>query len=278
MALELSKRFKHVTGLDPEDGMIAAGLQPESGNKIRYAKGTAEDLPAVGVKDNSIDLAVAGEAAHYFTHENSWPQLARALKPKGSIAWIVSSADQPTTRNVKLTVKGYGRIGFPGYPEANKIMSQLMDHTLSPYWSEPGWSISEGLYDRIPFPVEPKPASGLVDKLPDLEGDGHALNTEINEPKPTGDPEGDWDPSSALRCKSGTTAGKWHLKEHWTLAQVEKCLRSWSSIKRYEDKNPDDRGGDKPDIVSRTIAELKPIIGEEFNVAWPLVVQFIRRK
>lgn len=90
MALELAKRFKDVTGLDPEDGMIAAGLQPESGSKIRYAKGTAEDLPAVGVKENSIDLAVAGEAAHYFTHEKSWPQLARALKPKGSIAWIVS--------------------------------------------------------------------------------------------------------------------------------------------------------------------------------------------
>lgn len=92
MALELASRFKNVTGIDPEDSMVAAGLQPESGNKIRYAKGTAEDLPAVGLGANSIDLAVAGEAAHYFTHENSWPQLAKALKPKGSIAWIVSSS------------------------------------------------------------------------------------------------------------------------------------------------------------------------------------------
>lgn len=90
MALELASRFTNVTGIDPEDSMVAAGLQPESGNGIRYAKGTAEDLPAVGLGENSIDLAVAGEAAHYFTHENSWPQLARALKPKGSVAWIVS--------------------------------------------------------------------------------------------------------------------------------------------------------------------------------------------
>lgn len=157
-------------------------------------------------------------------------------------------------------------------------MSSLMDGTLSPYWSEPGWSISEGLYDRIPFPVEPKAEPGLVDKLPDLEGDGHPLSTEIKEPKPTGDAEGAWDAGSALRCKSGTTAGKWHLKEHWTLAQVEKCLRSWSSVKRYQDKNPGDLDGEQPDVVSRVIAQLEPIIGPEFNVAWPLVVQFIRRK
>lgn len=90
MALELASHFTNVTGIDPEDSMVAAGLQPQSGNKIRYAKGTAEDLPACGLGENSIDLAVAGEAAHYFTHENSWPQLAKALKPKGSIAWIVS--------------------------------------------------------------------------------------------------------------------------------------------------------------------------------------------
>ncbi|EJT50991.1 hypothetical protein A1Q1_07785 [Trichosporon asahii var. asahii CBS 2479] len=230
MALELASRFKNVTGIDPEDSMVAAGLQPESGNKIRYAKGTAEDLPAVGLGANSIDLAVAGEAAHYFTHENSWPQLAKALKPKGSIAWI--------------------------------IMSSLMDATLSPYWSEPGWSISEDARRQAPRP----------------RGNGHALDTLIDEPKPTGDPDGAWDPSSALRCKSGTSAGKWYLKEHWTLAQVEKCLRSWSSVKRYQDKNPGDLDGEQPDVVSRVIAQLEPILGPEFNVAWPLVVQFIRRK
>lgn len=97
MALELAKRFTSVTGLDPEDSMVAAGLQPPSGSgaQIRYAKGTAEDLPACGVRENSVDLAVAGEAAHYFTHSRSWPQLARALKPKGSIAWIVSAPSGP---------------------------------------------------------------------------------------------------------------------------------------------------------------------------------------
>lgn len=157
-------------------------------------------------------------------------------------------------------------------------MDSLMDGTLSPYWSEPGWSISEGLYDRIPFPVAPAAAPGLAEQLPDLEGDGHALNTEISEPAPTGDPDGAWDPATALRCKSGTTAGKWHLREHWTLAQVERCLRSWSSVKRYQDKNPGDLDGGQPDIVSRVIAQLEPIIGPEFDVAWPLVVQFIRRK
>lgn len=152
-----------------------------------------------------------------------------------------------------------------------------MDQTLGPYWSEPGWSISEGLYDRIPFPVQPNASQQLIDALPDLEGNGKPIDSKIDEPKPTGDSDGAWDASSALRLKSGTTAGKWHLKERWTIPQVEKCLRSWSSIKRYQEKNPSELNKGQPDIVGRVLSQLSPILGDEFDVHWPLVVQFIRR-
>jgi ubiquinone/menaquinone biosynthesis C-methylase UbiE len=88
MALELSKTFDNVTGLDPEEGMVKAGLQPE-GKRIAYHVGTAEDLRAIGIKDNSVDLVVAGEAAHYFNHSVTWPELARFLRPSGTVCWAV---------------------------------------------------------------------------------------------------------------------------------------------------------------------------------------------
>lgn len=103
MALELAKTFTDVTGLDPEDSMVSAGLQPEKGNRIRYASGTAEDLPAAGVPHDSVDLVVAGEAAHYFNHPASWPELAKALKPKGSVAYVVSRLRAPAPSKDLLT-------------------------------------------------------------------------------------------------------------------------------------------------------------------------------
>jgi ubiquinone/menaquinone biosynthesis C-methylase UbiE len=71
--------------------MVAVGLQPHDPTKrITYAVGTAERLNAAGIADASIDLVVAGEAAHYFDHTKTWPELARVLKPRGTVAWIVS--------------------------------------------------------------------------------------------------------------------------------------------------------------------------------------------
>jgi len=281
MALELAKTYKEVTGLDPMEGMVKAGLQPAD-KRIRYAVGNAEDLSAAGIEDASIDLVVAGEAAHYFDHAKSWSEVGRVLRPKGTVAWVVSNDVggavvglplQPLVMTAlhlgdSADAQGYGRISFPGHERANTVINKLMDVTLASYWSEPGWSISEGLYDRIPFPVLPAPNT-LAQSLPDLEGPGHPRNSTIAEPLPVGKGEG-WDPASALRLKSGD-CGEWRLKERWTLHQLEKCLRSWSSVKRFQDKKGED-------VVAEVMEQLGPILGDEFDVAWPLVIMLIRRK
>lgn len=105
MALELSKMFEDVTGLDPEEGMVAAGLQPEGeGKRIAYHVGTAEDLRAIGIADSSVDLIVAGEAAHYFEHSVTWPELARVLRPSGTVCWAVSAVyPSLCARHARLT-------------------------------------------------------------------------------------------------------------------------------------------------------------------------------
>jgi SAM-dependent methyltransferase len=257
LAAQLATRFTHVTGLDPEASMVDAGLHPE-GTDITYGVGVAEELGAAGIKDDSADLVIAGEAAHYFDHARAWPEIARVLRPNGTVAYI-----------------GYGRISFPGHEDANAAIAQLMDGDLNGCWSEPGWSISEGLYDRIPFPVAP--AAPALDGLPDLSGGGHPLAAEIAEPAATG-PEDAWDAHSAVRLKSGTTAGNWFLRETWDLHQIERIIRSWSAVKRYQDRNPADKEA-TPDVVGRTIAQLKPVFGDApVEVAWPLVVLLIRRK
>ena len=58
MALNLASRFEHVVGLDPSQGMVNVGLQPESG-RVEYAVGGAEDLRTFA--DGEVDLIVAGE-------------------------------------------------------------------------------------------------------------------------------------------------------------------------------------------------------------------------
>lgn len=70
------------------ESMVAAGLQPKD-KVIQYGVGSAENLQAAGIPDDSVDMAVAGEAAHYFDHDKTWPELARVLKPAGTVAWVV---------------------------------------------------------------------------------------------------------------------------------------------------------------------------------------------
>jgi hypothetical protein len=160
----------------------------------------------------------------------------------------------------------------------NKIIGHLMSETLGPYFSEPGWSISESLLDMVPYPITPSPAEGLVSSLPDLEGDGHPIASSVAELPPVGGPSG-WDPKSAVRLKSGTAAGDWFLRRKWTVQQVEDCIRSWSSVKRYHNTHPEDKAlGDKGDVIGRVIAQIEPVLDKEFEVAWPFVMMMIRRE
>lgn len=63
VALEMAKRFKAVTGLDPASKMVELGLQPSSSSetpRINYRVGAAEDMASAGVADESVDLVTAG--------------------------------------------------------------------------------------------------------------------------------------------------------------------------------------------------------------------------
>jgi trans-aconitate 3-methyltransferase len=53
---------------------------------IEYKVGRAEDLPFI--PSNSVDMVTSGQAAHWFNHDKALPEIARILKPGGTLAFF----------------------------------------------------------------------------------------------------------------------------------------------------------------------------------------------
>ncbi|GAA5910473.1 hypothetical protein JCM6882_007364 [Rhodosporidiobolus microsporus] len=143
----LPNRFERVVGIDPSPGMIttarsiladkqAKGELGDGGKADwRFEVARSDELRGV-VEDESVDLAIAGQAAHWFDAEKTYKELARVLKPGGAFAFW-----------------GYGEFFFPDRPELSTLISPYSSGTLGPYWEQPGRSIVEALLTPIPFPT-----------------------------------------------------------------------------------------------------------------------------
>ncbi|EIW66259.1 hypothetical protein TREMEDRAFT_35179, partial [Tremella mesenterica DSM 1558] len=257
IALNLAQRFPKVTALDTSVKMLSSALQPPpSFTQINYQVSSAESISTAPGLEKGVDLVIAGQAAHWFDHSKVWKELSRVVKPKGTVAYIVSS----------------------------------------PYWSQPGRSIVEGLLDSIPFPIYPSSTSLSIDlnSLPSLNG-GHPINSTIQEPLPPSeeirdsdrDWDSDWDSSTALRLKS-SSKGPWALQKSFTWENLEEYLRSWSSYASYLDAHPEERQfrgkGAQGDLVDRLLVNLKTSVGQQgeakngVEVAWPVVLMLIKKK
>ena len=89
MTEELYNRFHKVIGTDPSEKMLSAVHVPEAKDgkpPIEYKVASAEDLSFIESK--SVDMVTAGQAAHWFNYEKSFPELARILKPGGTLAFF----------------------------------------------------------------------------------------------------------------------------------------------------------------------------------------------
>ena len=96
-----------VHATDPDDAMLAKlrARLPD----VPTAVASAEKLPA---KDATYDVVVAGQAFHWFDHEQALPEIARVLRPRGRLALVWNARDEQIPWVRKL-----GRIiGTPRQP------------------------------------------------------------------------------------------------------------------------------------------------------------------
>ncbi|KAK4458084.1 hypothetical protein QBC42DRAFT_349912 [Cladorrhinum samala] len=103
--LALSPLITKIHGADLSTDMIAraqALIPSLSSNNISLHESPAESPPFIG--DSSIDLIISGEAAHWFDYSRLWPELARVVKPGGTLAfWAYKDfvvAGKPQTANI----------------------------------------------------------------------------------------------------------------------------------------------------------------------------------
>jgi hypothetical protein len=287
IALELAKRFREVTGLDPAAKMVEVGLQPSESSQARhitYKVGSAEDLHSAGISDESVDLVTAGKGAQLLrldlTRIRSGSSLVRSPKSMERAASHTQARwDRGLHRELawwQSLLEAYAEMQLPSRPDLNHHITRLSSSpdALGPHWSQPGRSIVEGLLDQVPFPVQPTTPS-----LTALTG--FPVPAEIDEPQSTG--MSGWDSSTAVRIKtsSADSSSPWLMRKKLSWTNFGAYLRTWSALHSYHEDHPEDRAlGKDGDIVGRVVGKLRQEFGdvEEVEVGWPLSVVMIKKE
>ena len=126
VARALASRFTQVIGTDPSSGMIEqarSSISKLEYSNVSFSTSSAEHLPFL--KTESVDLIVAGQAAHWFDATRLWPEMNRVVRKNGSLAFW-----------------GYKDPVFTDFPNATKVLDDYAygksEDTLGPYWSQPG--------------------------------------------------------------------------------------------------------------------------------------------
>lgn len=142
----LTPHFTAVTAVDPSPGMVAQARQLTAGlDNISIHQASAEEFLGL-LPRHAVDLVVAGEAAHWFDYRRAWPELARVVRPGGSLAFW-----------------GYNEGLVQGYPQLRTLLYRYCDSTdevrpgleaLGRFWEEPGRSVLRDYYTAIEPPED----------------------------------------------------------------------------------------------------------------------------
>ena len=85
---QLVPRFERVVAVEPLDGMRA--VLEEVVPDAEALRGTAEDIP---LADGEVDAVFVGEAFHWFAGPVALAELARVLRPGGTLALLFNTHD-----------------------------------------------------------------------------------------------------------------------------------------------------------------------------------------
>lgn len=125
-AIGLARHFERVIATD---GSIAQLGKAQVDPRVVYLGNLAEQ-PAL--KDGSVDLAVAAQAAHWFDHVRFHPEMRRVLRPDGALAiWT------------------YG-LAFVS-PPIDAVVKRFYGDVVGQYWPAERRHV-ESAYRDLPFP------------------------------------------------------------------------------------------------------------------------------
>ncbi|KAI5837940.1 putative S-adenosylmethionine-dependent methyltransferase [Morchella snyderi] len=226
----LGTHFTRAIGVDPSAGMLESAralTPPATYPHIEYRLSDAEALPFL--PDASVDMVVAGQAAHWFDVPRFWAEMARVVRPGGTVAaWT------------------YKDFVFPGFPAASLAVARYTygRDKMGPCWQQPGRTRCQS---RMRF-LEPPPAEWagverweyepkVEGNVEDLEALGYA--NEVDE------------------TEGLVRRGEPLLLMRWKLGEVENYARTWSAAHEWGVRNA---GGD---IIGDMFADIRKAAGWE---------------
>jgi hypothetical protein len=134
----------------------AKAMTPDGGN-IEFIQAAAESLPFLN--DSSVDLVVAGQAAHWFNYNQLFPELKRIMRPGGTLAFWA-----------------YKDHVYVDHPQATRILDLYSygddKALLGPYWPQPGRSIVRNKLRTIQLPTEDWADIDRIEYEPSVTGPG----------------------------------------------------------------------------------------------------------
>ncbi|GKT45337.1 trans-aconitate decarboxylase 1 [Colletotrichum spaethianum] len=204
IARELAPHFGRVIAIDPSAGMVKQAADSTQDPKITFRQASSEDLSFV--EDKSVDLVVAGQAAHWFNYAKVWPELARVVRSGGTLAFW-----------------GYKDNILVGFPEVNDIFDHFCYgegeaspgsgwETMGPYWEKPGRLI---LRDNLEAVVPPESEwEGVKRIVYDPDRRTSQIGAEV-------DPEAAWQ------------------RKTLKLGEFEGYVRTFSAYRGWRDAHPE---------------------------------------
>lgn len=251
---ELVSQFDVVHAADPSAGMVAEATRLTSDPKIRIHQAGAEKLPFL--PDRSVDVAVAGQAAHWFDYSKAWPELARVVKAGGTLAFW-----------------GYKDHVVVGYPQASPIFWKFVYgedevrpgiQSLARFWEQPGQKILQDSFRVIEPPAV----------------DWHDIRRIV------------WDPNRETADVSDAQEEAMWLRKAMKLGELEGYMRTYSAVNNWRVAHPGQKNraeGGKGDIIDLLFDEVASAVpqwraaGENWrdidvDVAWGTVILLARRR
>jgi SAM-dependent methyltransferase len=121
-----------VIATDPDRAML-----DELGDAAPQAVVVASMAEEIPLRASSVDVVVAGHAFHWFDADRAWPEIARVLRPGGSLALVWNSGDVrvPWVRRVLALVDSHR--DHDGWdPFAESSVFELTERTSVKHWQE----------------------------------------------------------------------------------------------------------------------------------------------